>query len=100
MKCPRCTGLMIRDEFLDLQDEAGRCRFMAWRCMICGEVIDPVILQHRTTRPAPMLDRARPQLHGPVSIRTTNRGSWDDPDEAVSLLVSTEVAESVSRATS
>jgi hypothetical protein len=68
MKCPRCAGLMMQDDFLDLQDEAGQCRFVAWRCLICGEVLDSVILKHRGTIPAPMIDRARPQK-GILSIR-------------------------------
>ncbi len=105
MKCPRCAGLMVPDDFLDLQDEVTECKFVAWRCLICGEVLDPVILKHRMTRPAPMLDRARPQLHRLVSIRTMNssdrsRALWVDPDGAASLLVSSEVAESVSWTTS
>jgi len=59
MKCPRCAGLMMRDDFLDLEDEAGTCHFVAWRCLICGEVLDPVIERHRRSPPAPMVDRAR-----------------------------------------
>lgn len=59
MNCPRCRGLMLRDEFLDLADEAGQCRFLAWRCLICGEVLDPLIAKHRRSPPEPMIDRAR-----------------------------------------
>ncbi len=59
MKCPRCAGFMIRDDFLDLLDEAGQCRFVAWRCLICGEVLDPLIAKHRMSPPEPMVDRAR-----------------------------------------
>jgi hypothetical protein len=70
MKCPRCTGLMMRDSYLDLEDEAGQYWFVAWRCLICGEVLDPVILKHRNSRPAPMLDHARPQLWRLHSIGT------------------------------
>ena len=59
MNCPRCTGLMVRDDFLDLQDEADQCPFAAWRCLICGEVLDPVILKNRSAPPEPMGDRGR-----------------------------------------
>lgn len=91
MKCPRCTGLMIRDDYFDLQDEAGRCTFVAWRCLICGEVLDPVILQHRSAPPEPMVARARPQLQRFVSVRAKrlidrSRELWDDPDDAAWLL--------------
>lgn len=59
MNCPRCNGYMMQDDFLDIQDETGQCRFVAWRCLICGEVLDPVILKHRSSPPEPMADRAR-----------------------------------------
>ena len=95
MKCPRCTGLMMQDSFLDLQDEAGLCRFVAWRCMICGEVLDPVILKNRMTRPTPILDRARRQLHQHASTRTMNGSDYsgelgNECVGAVSLLAATE----------
>lgn len=70
MKCPRCAGLMMQDDYLDLQDEAGQCWFSAWRCLICGEVLDPLILKHRSAPPAPILDRARPHKRI-LSIRQT-----------------------------
>lgn len=56
MNCSRCTGLMIRD---DLQDETGLGQFVAWRCLICGEVLDPVILENRSAPPKPMVNRGR-----------------------------------------
>ena len=59
MNCPRCRGLMVRDDFLDLQDEVGQRWFVARRCLICGEVLDPVILKNRSARPKPMVDRGR-----------------------------------------
>jgi hypothetical protein len=58
MNCPRCNGYMMQDDFLDIE-ETGQCRFVAWRCLICGEVLDPVILKHRHSTPEPMVDRAR-----------------------------------------
>jgi len=59
MNCPRCNGYMVQDDYLDILDETGQCRFVAWRCLICGEVLDPVILKHRSSPPEPMVDRAR-----------------------------------------
>lgn len=49
----------MQDDFLDIEDETGQCRFVAWRCLICGEVLDPVIAKHRKSPPEPMVDRAR-----------------------------------------
>ena len=56
MNCSRCTGLMVRH---DLQDETGLDRFVAWRCLICGEVFDPVILENRNTVPNLTVDHGR-----------------------------------------
>jgi hypothetical protein len=40
-RCPRCSGLMVAEWCQDLSDYSGQ------RCVQCGEVIDPVILQNR-----------------------------------------------------
>ena len=40
-RCPRCSGLMVAEWCEDLSD------YRAQRCVQCGEVIDPVILQNR-----------------------------------------------------
>ena len=40
-RCPRCSGLMVAEWCQDLSD------YRAQRCVQCGEVIDPVILQNR-----------------------------------------------------
>jgi formate dehydrogenase maturation protein FdhE len=39
--CPRCGGLMVAEWCQDLSDYSGQ------RCVQCGELIDPVILQNR-----------------------------------------------------
>jgi hypothetical protein len=36
--CTRCGGLMVTEQFIDLP---------AHRCVQCGEIVDPVILQNR-----------------------------------------------------
>jgi hypothetical protein len=59
MKCPRCNGVMVEDTFEDLKDDTGFLHFRGWRCIICGEILDPLIATNRGTRPAPMLGRAR-----------------------------------------
>ena len=40
-RCPRCGGLMVAEWCQDLSD------YTVQRCVQCGEVIDPVILQNR-----------------------------------------------------
>jgi len=38
---------MINDCFTDLLDETGQLRFHGWRCVSCGEIVDPVIIANR-----------------------------------------------------
>jgi len=38
---------MVLASYMDLRDNTGQIEFTAYRCTICGEVIDPVILHNR-----------------------------------------------------
>jgi hypothetical protein len=42
MKCHRCRGAMVYDTFYGSQGQ-----FRGWKCLICGEIVDPVILENR-----------------------------------------------------
>ena len=66
MNCQRCNGLMIHDSFLDLRDDTGRLGFDGWKCINCGEVVDPVVLTHRTEAPS-----------HPYRSRTRDRRMWE-----------------------
>ncbi|MBI3356764.1 MAG: hypothetical protein HY038_08355 [Nitrospirae bacterium] len=46
-RCARCEGLLVIEQCFDVMGDAGRPDFLARRCVQCGEVIDPVILQNR-----------------------------------------------------
>lgn len=39
-RCLRCGGLMVPEQVFEI-------RSIDWRCVSCGERIDPVILAHR-----------------------------------------------------
>jgi len=41
-KCLRCKGAMIYDKFCGAREQ-----FWGWKCVICGEIVDPVILENR-----------------------------------------------------
>jgi hypothetical protein len=64
MCCQRCHGLMIRDSFVDLRD--GGLSFDGWRCINCGEVLDSLVLTHRTQGPTE-----------PYRGRTRDRRMWE-----------------------
>jgi len=60
MDCRRCHGLMVKDSFVDLRDATGYLKFQGWRCVNCGEVIDPVVLTHRIEeQPLPCRGKTR-----------------------------------------
>lgn len=42
MKCLRCGGAMVRDKFYSSNDW-----FWGLKCVICGEIIDPLIIRNR-----------------------------------------------------
>jgi len=42
MKCDRCGGSMSYEKFYGLKED-----FFGWRCILCGEIIDRVILENR-----------------------------------------------------
>jgi hypothetical protein len=41
-KCLRCHGAVIYDTFY-----GGGEDFWGWKCLICGEIVDQVILENR-----------------------------------------------------
>jgi len=46
-RCLRCGGRMIFEKFYDVNNI-----FFGWHCVICGEILDPVILLHRLSQDA------------------------------------------------
>ena len=46
MKCSRCGGLMVYENFYTLEI----ANLYEWRCVPCGEIIDKVILENRSMR--------------------------------------------------
>ncbi len=54
MTCPRCEGLMVEERLQDLYDDTGQIFFHGWHCIACGEILDPVILSNRQSKPRPI----------------------------------------------
>ena len=42
MNCPKCRGLMLFERFQFTTEIS-----YSWKCVICGEIIDDVILKNR-----------------------------------------------------
>jgi hypothetical protein len=45
MKCRRCSGFMANERFYGPGEP-----FLGWRCVLCGEIFDPLILQNRENK--------------------------------------------------
>jgi hypothetical protein len=68
-KCLRCRGVVVYDNFYYNHEE-----FWGWKCLICGEIVDPVILQNRQLMRAGQrvnLRRAKKKI-GPKVLTRTN----------------------------
>lgn len=47
IRCQRCRGLMVFEKFYGQSTS-----FYGWHCVLCGEILDPVILLHRISHDA------------------------------------------------
>jgi len=47
MRCHRCGGRMISERYYEVNDVLP-----GWHCVMCGEILDPVILLHRLSQNA------------------------------------------------
>lgn len=56
LRCPRCQGFMITTQLYEL---CPATTVDGWRCLLCGESIDPVIEVNRTGHAPPVQSRAR-----------------------------------------
>jgi hypothetical protein len=43
--------MMVTERFQDLQDDTGQIHFHGLRCLVCGEILDPVIVKNRQHPP-------------------------------------------------
>ncbi len=68
---------MIVDLGCDMLDGTGELCVEVWRCLLCGERIDPVIVANRANPPEP--DRSARRAPGPVA--TARIGSRNPPIE-------------------
>ncbi len=50
MLCLRCRGLMVQDQCEDLLEVRSPICISVWRCIGCGNIVDPLILKNRETR--------------------------------------------------
>lgn len=74
MNCRRCRGLMCAVDLLVTASNAQDDYLCGWRCISCGEIIDPVIVRNRSRtknqKPAHRLFRTLPSSLSSHSARS------------------------------
>jgi len=73
MKCSRCNGFMVVEDCLDTKGEEGQLWIRALRCIMCGNLIDPIINRHRDgfrAQVLPYRNRVRRAPRTPVARLT------------------------------
>ena len=59
MECERCHARMVEESFDDVKADTWLIEFQGWRCPVCGNVLDPVILANRAAVHAAAASGAR-----------------------------------------
>jgi hypothetical protein len=52
MQCARCDGLMVADNLIDMRESSIPMWMKGWRCVSCGNIVDPIIQRHRMIQQA------------------------------------------------
>jgi hypothetical protein len=52
MQCARCDGFMVSDNLIDMKESGISMWMKGWRCVSCGNIVDPLILRHRMIQQA------------------------------------------------
>jgi len=70
MTCMRCHGCMAKDHFIDLLESAESVWMTGWRCLNCGNVLDPVMERNRLgRRMAAVVSTARVPVHNRIGLK-------------------------------
>ena len=74
--CTRCGGFMVSHWCMNVNYDAGGMEILTKRCLQCGEVIDPVILENRLNpQREAMKKKTRPLLSRPLASSSKGKGS-------------------------
>ena len=61
MHCTRCEGLMVPDDLIDIQESSLPMWMRGWRCVSCGNIVDPLIQRHRIIQASGALRLLKPE---------------------------------------
>ena len=57
--CERCGGFLVKDWVVSLRNDGGDVEILTHRCIQCGEVVDPVLLNNRLSTSSQIGRRGR-----------------------------------------
>ena len=60
MRCTKCDGFMVVDDLIDMRESYQPMWMRAWRCVACGNIVDPLILRNRLIQEAGALHLLKP----------------------------------------
>jgi len=67
MKCARCSGLMVVDHLLDMQESYVLMWMRGLRCVTCGNIEDPLIHYNRMMHEARRIRRCASRTAQPIA---------------------------------
>jgi hypothetical protein len=74
MRCQRCNVVMVNERFYGPGDP-----FWGWRCMLCGNISDPMILENRS-QCAPLAAKGRKEGKE-TSVLFSSKGKRSSTDQ-------------------
>jgi hypothetical protein len=60
---------MVVDDLIDMRESYHPMWMRGWRCVACGNVVDPLILRHRMTQEAGAQRLLKREVSPPVYFR-------------------------------
>jgi len=77
MRCNRCNGMMVYEKFYENCEH-----FFGWRCIVCGEIIDQVILENRLELLPAKRDSMKDRSCGGKNLHSSLRGLTGEGKES------------------
>jgi hypothetical protein len=71
MRCTKCNGFMVVDDLIDMRESYHPMWMRGWRCVACGNVVDPLIVRHRMIQEAGALRLLKVEAPPLPYLRTT-----------------------------
>lgn len=65
--CQRCGGFVVQEWLVDKYDPENQ-RVGGYRCVNCGDLTEPLLVQHRSVKALPVKFGRKPRHFDPVQL--------------------------------